>query len=220
MQVVSGKKGQHVHFEAPAAGRIPGEITGFLDWFNEPGETDWLIRAAIGHLWFLTIHPFEDGNGRIARALADMALARSEKSAQRFYSMSAQIQRERDEYYDAVERAQKGTLDITEWIDWFLACLDRAITGAQTELGSVLKKARFWESISAQTLNERQRRVLNRLVDGFEGKLTKSKWTKLTGCSEPTAFRDIQDLVDRGILVRNDEGGRSTNYSLVMPNEE
>ena len=220
MQVVSGKQGQHVHFEAPAADKIHEEMTSFLDWFDGPGDTDWVVRAALAHLWFVTIHPFDDGNGRMARAIADMALARSEKSAQRFYSMSAQIQRERGEYYDAVEQAQKAVLDVTEWIDWFLACLDRAIEGARTDLAVVLKKARFWESINGQALNERQRRVLNRLVDGFEGKLTKSKWTKLTGCSEPTAFRDIQDLVDRGILVRNEEGGRSTNYSLVMPSED
>lgn len=218
MQVVSGRVGrEHVHFEAPAADRVGQEMAAFLGWFNSNDETDWLVRAAVAHLWFVTVHPFEDGNGRIARAIADMALARSERSAQRFYSMSAQIQRERNDYYDVLESTQKGTMDITPWMDWFLGCLDRAIEGAQTTLAAVLEKARFWESVGSTSLNDRQRRVLNRLIDGFEGKLTTSKWAKVAKCSQPTALRDIQDLVERGILIRNDEGGRSTNYSLVMP---
>jgi Fic family protein len=220
MQVVSGPVGrEHPHFEAPAAVRIGQEMEVFLDWFNGNGATDWLMKAGIAHLWFVTIHPFEDGNGRIARAIADMALARSEKSAQRFYSMSAQIQRERNDYYDVLERTQKDTMDITLWMDWFLGCLDRALEGAESTLAAVLEKARFWENVGSASLNDRQRRVLNRLIDGFEGKLTTSKWAKLAKCSHPTALRDIQDLVERGILVRNDEGGRSTNYSLVMPKD-
>lgn len=221
MQVVSGRVGrEHVHFEAPTADRIDQEMGAFLDWFNSDAETDLLMKAAVAHLWFVTIHPFEDGNGRIARAIADMALARSENCAQRFYSMSAQIQRERKDYYDVLERTQKGTMDITSWMDWFLGCLDRAIEGAQTTLAAVLQKAHFWESVGDASLTDRQRRVLNRLLDGFEGKLTTSKWAKLAKCSQPTALRDLQDLLERGILVRNEEGGRSTNYTLVMPTDD
>lgn len=221
MQVVSGRVGrEHVHFEAPTADRIDQEMGAFLDWFNSDAETDLLMKAAVAHLWFVTIHPFEDGNGRIARAIADMALARSENCAQRFYSMSAQIQRERKDYYDVLERTQKGTMDITSWMDWFLGCLDRAIQGAQTTLAAVLQKARFWESVGDASLTDRQRRVLNRLLEGFEGKLTTSKWAKLAKCSQPTALRDLQDLLERGILVRNEEGGRSTNYTLVMPTDD
>lgn len=221
MQVVSGRVGrEHVHFEAPTADRIDQEMGAFLDWFNSDTETDLLMKAAVAHLWFVTIHPFEDGNGRIARAIADMALARSENCAQRFYSMSAQIQRERKDYYEVLERTQKGTMDITSWMDWFLGCLDRAIEGAQTTLAAVLQKASFWESVGDASLTDRQRRVLNRLLDGFEGKLTTSKWAKLAKCSQPTALRDLQDLLKRGILVRNEEGGRSTNYTLVMPTDD
>ena len=217
MQVVSGRIGrERVHFEAPAADRIDEAMEAFVGWFNSNGGSDWLMKAAVAHLWFVTIHPFEDGNGRIARAIADMALARSEMSAQRFYSMSAQIQRERNDYYDVLESTQKGTMDITPWVDWFLGCLDRAIDGAQSTLAAVLEKARFWQSVGNGSLNDRQRRVLNRLVDGFEGKLTTSKWSKIAKCSQATAFRDIQELVERGVLTRNDEGGRSTNYSLVL----
>lgn len=221
MQVVSGRVGrEHVHFEAPAADRIDHEMGAFLEWFNGDTETDLLMKAAVAHLWFVTIHPFEDGNGRIARAIADMALARSENCAQRFYSLSAQIVRERQDYYEVLERTQKGTMDITAWLEWFLGCLDRALEGAQTTLAAVLQKARFWESVGDASLTDRQRRVLNRLLDGFEGNLTTSKWAKLAKCSQPTALRDLQDLLERGILVRNQEGGRSTNYTLVMPTED
>jgi Fic family protein len=221
MQVVSGPVGKdRVHFEAPKAPRLAKEMTEFLDWFNGGPEVDPVLKAGIAHLWFVTIHPFDDGNGRIARAIADLCLARSEKSPQRFYSMSAQIRQERNAYYGILERTQSGTmdtrpsLDITPWMDWFLACLGRAIDGAQTTLKGVLAKARFWETFAATPLNERQRKVVNRLLDGFEGKLTTSKYAKLTGCSQDTALRDILSLVESGILVHGDGGGRSTSYAL------
>jgi len=216
MQVVSGAIGrERVHFEAPAVERLDREMQVFLDWFNENTATDWVAKAGLAHLWFVTIHPLDDGNGRIARAITDMALARSEQSAQRFYSMSAQIRQERATYYDVLERTQKGTMDITHWMDWFLGCLGRAIEGAQATLAAILSKARFWETFADFPLNERQRLVLNLLLDGFEGKLTTSKWAKLAKCSHDTALRDILALVERGILVRNPEGGRSTSYGLA-----
>jgi Fic family protein len=216
MQVVSGPIGrERVHYEAPAAARLEKEMQAFLDWFNGKDEMDPVLKAGIAHLWFVTIHPFDDGNGRIARAIADMALARSEKSAQRFYSMSAQIRQERSAYYDILEATQKNDLDITPWLEWFLGCLDRAFDGAETILGAVLKKARFWEKHAGASLNERQRIVVNRLLDGFEGKLTSSKWAKLVKSSQDTALRDIEDLVRRGILVKDAAGGRSTSYSLA-----
>jgi Fic family protein len=215
MQVVSGPMGrERVHFEAPEAARVSGEMQAFLDWFNAAGDADWVVKAALGHLWFVTVHPFEDGNGRIARAIADMALARSEDSSQRFYSMSAQIRLERAAYYLRLEQAQKGTMDATAWMDWFLACLGRAMEGAQTALSGVLARSRFWESVATVHLNERQRLVLHRLLDNFEGKLTTSKWAKLAKCSQDTAARDIMALVERGILLRGAEGGRSTSYAL------
>jgi Fic family protein len=216
MQVVSGPIGrQKVHYEAPPAAHVPEEMVRFLGWFEAPGSADPLLIAGLAHLWFVTIHPFEDGNGRIARAIADMALARSERSTQRFYSMSAQIQRERSVYYTTLERTQKGTLDVTPWQEWFLSCLLRAIEGSQGTLGAVMKKVRFWERFVQQSLNARQIKVLNRLLDGFEGKLTTSKWAKLTKCSQDTAYRDILDLVERGALRKDPGGGRSTSYSLV-----
>ena len=216
MQVISGPIGkERVHFEAPAAQRIDNEMEAFLRWFNEPSDTDGVLRAALAHLWFVTIHPFDDGNGRIARAITDMALARSEDSSQRFYSMSSQIRVERRAYYHILERTQKATPDISEWMGWFLACLGRAIDGAETTLASVLTKASFWQHIEGVPLNVRQRRVLNRLLDGFEGKLTTSKWAKLAKCSQDTALRDITALVNDGILVRSSARGRSTNYSLT-----
>ncbi len=217
MEVVSGPVGkEHVHFQAPAANRLNGEMQGFLDWFNANADIDPVLKAGLAHLWFVTIHPFDDGNGRIARAIADMALARSENSPQRFYSMSAQIRQERAAYYDILEETQKGTSDVTPWMEWFLGCLGRAIDGAQTTLSAVLAKARFWEAIAGVVINERQRLVLNRLLDGFEGKLTTSKYAKLAKCSPDTALRDILLLVERGILVRNPEGGRSTSYALAL----
>jgi Fic family protein len=216
MQVVSGPVGrEHVHFQAPAASRLDAEMKRFLAWFNGNEEKDWVVRAGIAHLWFVTIHPFDDANGRMARAISDMALARSERSSQRFYSMSAQIQQERAAYYDILEQTQRDGMDITPWMAWFLGCLGRAIEGAQATLGTVLAKARFWESLGDSDLNERQRLVLNRLLDGFEAKLTTSKWAKLATCSHDTALRDIAALVKGGILVRNPQGGRSTSYALA-----
>jgi Fic family protein len=216
MQVVSGPIGREkVHYEAPAAERLDGEMAEFVEWFNGDAPLDRVLKAAIAHLRFVTIHPFEDGNGRIARAIADMMLARSEGSPQRFYSMSAQIRLERKDYYAILERTQKGDLDITAWLQWFLGCLDRAFDGAEDILANVLRKARFWEAMTGQRLNERQRKVVNRLLDGFEGKLTSSKWAVLAKTSPDTALRDINDLVARGVLVKDEAGGRSTSYSLA-----
>lgn len=199
---------------APEAKHLSSEMADFLAWFEGGPVLDPVLKAALAHLWFVTIHPFEDGNGRIARAIADMALARSERSPQRFYSMSAQIRAERKAYYDILEATQKADLDITQWLSWFLACLERAIEGAEATLASVMAKARFWEAIKDQPLNERQHAMINRLLNGFEGKLTTSKWATLTKASQDTALRDITDLVERGILVRDPGGGRSTSYSL------
>ena len=216
MQVVSGDHGrEHVHYEAPTAEKLDAEMTAFLEWYNTEEKIDPVIKAAIAHLWFVTIHPFEDGNGRIARAIADMSLARSEGIPQRFYSMSAQIRSERKTYYDMLESTQKGDLNVTPWLEWFLGCLDRAFTGAETILAAVLEKADFWKRHATARINERQRDMLNRLLDGFEGKLTSSKWAKIEKCSPDTALRDIQDLVDQGILAKDEGGGRSTSYSLV-----
>jgi len=220
MQVVSGPLGrERVHFEAPAATRLKKEMAAFLKWFNGTDQTDLVLRAGLAHLWFVTIHPFEDGNGRIARAIADMTLARSEQSAQRFYSMSAQIRTERKTYYEMLEKTQESGLDVTPWLEWFLACLDRAFDGTEETLGSVLQKARFWEAHAATLLNDRQRQMLNKLLDRFEGKLTSSKWAKIMKCSQDTALRDILDLVNHGILVKDAAGGRSTSYSLAQKRE-
>ena len=216
MQIVSGPVGrEHVHYEAPSARQLESETRAFLAWFNGKEGMDPLLKAGIAHLWFVTIHPFDDGNGRIARAIADMALARSEHSAQRFYSMSAQIRVERKTYYDILEKTQKADLEITPWLEWFLACLQRAIDGAETTLASVLAKANFWKVHAGEQFNERQRKILNRLFDGFEGKLTSSKWAAFGKCSQDTASRDIDDLLKRNILVKEPGGGRSTSYSLV-----
>jgi len=215
MQVVSGPIGrERIHFEAPASERLDDEMARFLEWF-EAATPDPVLKAGIAHLWFVTIHPFDDGNGRIARAIADLALARAEGTAQRFYSMSSQIRNERKAYYDMLESTQKGDLDITPWLLWFIGCLDRAFDGAETILASVMRKARFWESVAGQPLNDRQRKVINRLLDGFEGKLTNAKWAAITKASSDTALRDINDLVQRGVLVRDAAGGRSTSYSLA-----
>jgi len=216
MEVVSGAIGkERVHFEAPPAARLDGEMKVFLDWFNANPVTDLVLKAALAHLWFFTIHPFEDGNGRIARAIADIVLARSEDSPQRFYSMSAQIRQQRSGYYDILEQSQRGTLDVTPWMEWFLNCLGRAVDGAQTMLAGVLNKARFWERFQEVPLNPRERLMLNRLLDGFTGKLTTSKYAELTKCSQDTAWRDILSLVENGILLRDSAGGRSTSYSLA-----
>jgi len=216
MQVVSGAVGrERVHYEAPAAGKLDADMKAFLDWFNGEDDGDPVLKAAIAHLWFVTIHPFADGNGRIARAIADMCLARSEDSPQRFYSMSAQIRLERNAYYDMLEATQKGDLDITAWLAWFLSCLDRAFDGAEKILAAVFQKAEFWKAHAAVPINERQRDMLNRLLDGFDGKVTSSKWATIEKCSPDTALRDINELVARGILKKDAGGGRSTSYALV-----
>lgn len=216
MQVVSGPIGREkVHFQAPRADRLAGEMRTFIDWANAKDGVDGVLRAAVVHLWFVTVHPFDDGNGRIARAIADWALARSENSSQRFYSMSAQIRLERKAYYNILERTQKGRLDITEWMAWFLDCLDRAIIATEDTLADVFRKVRFWEKAAGKKINQRQHLVLAKLIDGFEGKLTSSKWAKLTKSSQDTAHRDIQGLIDQGLLTKDSSGGRSTSYSLV-----
>lgn len=216
MQVVSGAIGrERVHYVAPEAERLEIEMAAFMEWANRIGDVDPVLRAAKAHLWFVTIHPFDDGNGRIARVLADWALARSENSSRRYYSMSAQIRRERKEYYDVLERTQKGALVITDWMRWFLGCLDRAIAGTEDALGTVFRKDRFWKTYGQLSLNERQRMALNKLLDGtFEGKLTSSKWAKLAKCSQDTAHRDIVELVEHGVLAKDPAGGRSTSYSI------
>jgi Fic family protein len=216
MQVVSGAEGrERVHYEAPAAPRLDSDMKAFLDWFNSGTNIDPVLKAALAHLWFVTIHPFDDGNGRIARAIADMSLARSENSPQRFYSMSAQIRLERKAYYDMLESTQKAELDVTLWMEWFLGCLDRAFEGAEKTLSSVLRKAEFWRTHAATPLNDRQRDMINRLLDGFHGKLSSSKWATIEKCSPDTALRDIADLVERGLLRKDEGGGRSTSYSLA-----
>ena len=221
MQVVSGPIGrERVHFEAPSHDRLEGEMTAFLEWFNGKSQMDLVIKSALAHFWFVTIHPFEDGNGRIARAIADMMLARSEGTAQRFYSMSAQIQQERNAYYNVLEKSQKGTLDITGWMEWYLGCLQRSIQASERLLDSVLLKDRFWKTHDGQLFNDRQRKVINRLLDGFEGKATSSKWAKLTKCSADTALRDINDLIDKDVLAREEAGGRSTSYVFKTPTQK
>jgi Fic family protein len=216
MQVISGPIGrERVHYEAPAASLLGREVRAFSRWLNAHDSMDLVLKAGVAHLWFVTIHPFDDGNGRIARAISDLMLARSEKSAQRFYSMSAQIQQERTDYYEILETTQKSDLDITRWLDWFLGCLGRAFESADTILASVLSKANFWKTHADASFNDRQRVMLNRLLDGFDGNLTSSKWAKLAKCSQDTAGRDIDDLVRRGILTKDAAGGRSTSYSLA-----
>jgi Fic family protein len=218
MQVVSGPLGrQRVHFEAPPAERLESEVGRFLSWANKASSEPLLIKAGLAHLWFVTLHPFDDGNGRIARAVGDLFLARADGSPQRFYSLSAQIQRDRKAYYDILERTQKQSLDVTEWLAWFLATLQRAVDQAQHTLDAVLVKTRFWQRCAtpgSAPLNERQTKVINRLLDGFEGKLTSSKWAAITKCSPDTALRDITDLLARGVLRKSAAGGRSTSYEL------
>ena len=216
MQVVSGAIGKEkVHFQAPDSDLVENEMLLFLDWFNNYDKTDLVLKAAIAHLWFVTIHPFEDGNGRIARAMSDMILARADKSNQRFYSMSAQIRKERKGYYEILEKTQKGNLDITDWITWFLNCLINALKSTDSILKQVLFKADFWNKHSKKIINERQQKLINRLLDGFDGKLTSSKWAKIAKCSKDTAIRDINDLINKNILRKEAAGGRSTNYELV-----
>ncbi len=215
MQVVSGPIGrQRVHFEAPPANHLEAETSQFLDWVNDASNDPPLLKAGLGHLWLVTLHPFDDGNGRIARAIGDLLLARADGSPQRFYSLSAQIQRERKAYYDILERTQKRSMDVTEWLAWFLDTLHRALDQAQNTLDAVLIKTRFWQRWATMPLNERQVKLLSRLLDGFEGKLTSSKWAAIAKCSTDTALRDITDLLAHGILRKSDAGGRSTSYEL------
>ncbi len=218
MQVVSGPVGrQRVHFEAPPASQVEAEMKRFLRWFNAKPAIDGLLRAALAHLWCVTIHPFEDGNGRIARAIADSALAQSESSGQRFYSVSSQIRQERSKYYESLERTQKGDMDVSKWLLWFLGCFARSIDGAEKATGNVLWKADFWQHHAREPFTGRQKTVLNRYLDGFEGKLTAKKWAKLTKVSIPTAQRDINDLIERGILRRNAGGSKNTSYDVADP---
>lgn len=221
MTVVSGSVGREkVHYEAPKASRLKKEMKDFLVWFNGSKDLDPVLKAGIAHLWFVTLHPFDDGNGRIARAIADMQLARADGSKERFYSMSTQIRQERNNYYDVLEKTQKSTqvtkngIDITGWLMWFLNCLNQALDNTENTLSDVFKKAHFWEVHPAEFINERQKMIINKLFDGFEGKLTSSKWAKIAKCSQDTAYRDILDLVEKGVLVKDFAGGRSTNYSL------
>ncbi len=216
MQVVSGPMGRRtVHFEAPEADRLGPEMARFLDWCNEPASIDPVLKAAIAHFWFVTIHPFDDGNGRIARAIADMALARADGLQDRFYSMSSQIEAERADYYRQLERAQRGDLDITTWLAWFLDCLDRAVAAADGTLAATLHKASFWRQVGQHSINQRQRLVINRMLNGFQGHLNTSKYAKLAKCSTDTALRDIRELVELGILVQNPGRGRSSSYAFA-----
>ncbi len=216
MQVVSGAIGKEkVHFEAPDAERLKDEMTEFLEWFNNNQDQDPIIKAAIAHLWFVTIHPFEDGNGRVARAIADMSLAKADGSKERFYSMSLQIEKERQSYYDNLEQQQRNDLDITLWFEWFLDCLDRAIESAEEALTSVLYKAKVWAFVNRKPVNERQQKIINLMLGDFKGHLNTSKYAKLAKCSADTALRDIRELLERKILIQNSAGGRSTSYRLA-----
>ena len=217
MQVVSGAMGkERVHYQAPDAKKLEKEMSAFIKWFNTEEKLDPVLKAALAHLWFITIHPFDDGNGRMARTIADMQLARAEGQAQRFYSMSAQIRRERKKYYEVLEKTQKGNLDISEWMLWFFNCLIVAISSTDITLARVLKKAKFWEQHASSSFNERQKKMLNKLFHGFDGRLTSSKWAKINKCSADTALRDIQHLIDEKILQKDDAGGRSTGYRLKV----
>jgi Fic family protein len=217
MQVISGAMGKEkIYYEAPKADQVDTEMNRLLDWFNNGTEKDPVLKAAIAHFWFVTIHPFDDGNGRIARTITDLQLSRSDGSSQRFYSMSNQILVERNKYYEVLEKAQHGSNDITGWLVWFLSCLENALINSTDMLDSVLTKARFWEKHIQTPLNDRQRLMLNKLLDGFEGKLTSSKWARIAKCSQDTAIRDIQDLINKEILQKEAQGGRSTNYELIM----
>ena len=218
MQIASGPEGkQSVHFEAPESSKLVSEMDAFLAWFNDDGraEDDWILLSAVAHLWFVSIHPFDDGNGRIARAISGMCLARADKSAQRFYGLSSQIRKERAEYYRMLESTEKGGIDITPWMEWFVGCITRAVDGSHPTLSTVFAKATFWNNFARAEINERQRTMLNRLFDGFEGKLTREKWMKITSSTVSTAQRDIQDLVEKGALVKNPEGGRNASYRLA-----
>lgn len=215
MQVVSGPLGREkVHFQAPDGDIVPAEMNQFLDWFISETSLDPVIKAAIAHLWFVTIHPFDDGNGRITRTITEMQLARADNSSQRFYSMSAQIRIERKSYYDILEQTQKGSLDITDWLEWFLSCLGKALEASNSTLSNVLNKARYWNWLATKSLNERQKLMINKLLDGFDGKLTTTKWAKIAKCSQDTAYRDVIDLMEQGVLVKEPGGSKNTSYLL------
>ena len=219
MQVVSGPLGKEkVHYQAIDSDFIEKEMNIFVDWYNKNSEIEPLLKAGLAHLWFVTIHPFEDGNGRITRALTEMLLARSDGSSQRFYSMSAQIRKERKSYYEILEKTQRGSLNVTNWLVWFLDCLSNAINSADLTLSKVLNKAHFWKLHSTTIVNQREQTMINKLLDGFEGKLTTSKWAKINKCSQDTALRDIQDLINKNILQKEQSGGRSTNYEIKDAN--
>lgn len=218
MQVVSGAMGKEkVHFEAPNSERIESEMNNLMNWLESESNIDPVLKSAIVHLWFITIHPFEDGNGRITRAITEMLLARSDKSVKRFYSMSSQIREERKQYYKILEKTQKGTSEITDWILWFLECLTNSFESTSVQLSKIFIKAEFWKTNVKTILNERQHKMLNLLLDGFDGKLTTSKWGKICKCSQDTALRDIQDLIKKEILQKENSGGRSTNYEIKKP---
>jgi Fic family protein len=217
MQVVSGPMGKEkVHYQAPAAELVDNEMSRFIEWFNNEAPIEPVIKACIAHLWFVTIHPFDDGNGRIARAIADMQLARADKTNQRFYSMSAQIERLKKAYYDILEKTQRGSMDVTGWLQWFFDCLIGALEATDITLAKVLTKAKFWEKHAATILNDRQKLMINKLLDNFTGKLNTSKWAKIAKCSQDTALRDIQDLIGKEIFLKESGGGRSTSYVLNM----
>lgn len=217
MQVISGPIGKEtVHFQAPDASLIPQEMEAFINWFNSNDDLEPVIKAGLAHLWFVTIHPFDDGNGRIARALTDMLLARSDGSQRRFYSLSAQVRLERKGYYEILESVQNDDLDITQWLIWFLKCLLNALNSSDNILAKIFKKAHFWKQHSSTEINQRQRLMINKLLNGFEGNLTTSKWAKIAKCSQDTALRDIQDLIAKKILRKTQSGGRSTNYELII----
>ena len=221
MQVVSGAMGKEkVHFQAPAANLLEKQMDYYFNWINNNQQIDLVLKAALAHLWFVTLHPFEDGNGRIARAITDMILAKSDKQSTRFYSMSAQIQVERKGYYDILEQTQKGNIDVSDWLEWFLTCLLNALISSETLLSKVIFKHNFWITNKERVDNERQNKVLNMLLDGFDGKLTTVKWAKIGKCSHDTALRDIQDLIDKKILYRLPGGGRSTGYGLYEETSE
>ena len=216
IQVISGAMGKEkVHFEAPDSDRLEAEMQQFINWFNEDLQMDPVLKAAVAHLWFITLHPFDDGNGRMARAITDLQLARTDESKQRFYSMSAQIRKERKTYYHILEKTQQSSMDITGWVTWFLECLERAVDANSDTLSHVLLKANFWEKHLATAFNPRQHLMLNKLLDRFEGKLTTSKWAKITKTSSDTALRDIQDLIEKQVLMKETSGGRSTSYVIV-----
>lgn len=215
MQVISGAMGKEkIHYEAPHSDNVPYMMKQFLDWTNDNRKIDPVLKAAIAHLWFVTIHPFDDGNGRISRTITDLLLARADEMPHRFYSMSAEIRKQRKAYYDILEKTQKGSINITAWLEWFLDCLEAALLSTEQSIEIVLQKAAFWDKHRLTAMNERQIKVLNLLWDGFDGKLTSSKWSKITKCSPDTALRDIQDLITKNVLRKTNEGGRSTNYEL------